>query len=224
MLHLNRLATDLFADPALPDNKLRTFASDHLARLANHNTGGIHDALIDATSAAYDAYYGGMTTEAVNKAVAEGRTKATQAAKNALKARLRSQHGLVIYLFGADSGIYQEFYPKGFNAFHRASLDVLGPMLVSYIASANAHLLPDHAAEVTAIETLASAYTDARAAQLLSKGNRDVAASARRAARKALSVQLTRNFLILASQHVDDTDRFDDLYDGSLLPMYMKGW
>lgn len=219
MLHLNRLAIDIFAQHDLSDANLRAFADDHLIRLANNNPGGIYDSMIATTTIAYTAYYGNMTTEAVKKAVAEGHTKDTRLAKAALMARLRKQNALLEFKFGQDSGIYQQFFPQGMNAFNTAGLDVLGLLLVPYITAASAHLQADYATEVDTITVLTTAYNDARTAQRVAFSAKNATATARRANRKALTKQMTRNFLIIASNNVDNIDRFDNLYDAGLLPL-----
>jgi hypothetical protein len=88
-----------------------------------------------------------------------------------------------------------------------------------YLEAANTHLLADHAAEVAAITALTDAYVDARHVQRGAKSEKIALATARRTYRKALTVQLTRNFLIIASNNIDNPDRFDVLYDASLLPL-----
>lgn len=216
MINILRLVRDLYDDRELIDSRLRAFADDHLIRLANNNPGNVYDPLITATTTVYTAYYGSMTNEAVKEAITEGLTIATDNAAKAVIAKLSSQQNLVAYNFGKDSTIYQEFFPLGMDEYHQARIDDLGTLLDRYIAAATTHLTPAQAGEVS---TLATAFTNARTAQRNAFSETDTLRTGRREARKALTLQLTRNTLALASDFLDNQDGFDDYFDLTLLPI-----
>lgn len=219
MLHLNRLTLDIFSRSRQSDVDLRAFAENHIVRLGINNPGGLYDPLISATTAVYTTFNESLVSESVKKATAKGLGINTRNARTALLGRLAAQHGLVVFAFGDKSGTYQEFFPQGISAYYAAPLDGLGTLMKRYLEAANTHLLADHAAEVAAITALTDAYVDARHMQRGAKSEKMALATARRTYRKALTVQLTRNFLIIASNNIDNPDRFDDLYDASLLPL-----
>jgi hypothetical protein len=78
-----------------------------------------------------------------------------------------------------------------------------------------AHLSP---AEASQVQTLITAYTNARKDQLTTTSETDKQRTSRREHRKTLTLQLTRNVLIIASHFLDKPDAFDDFFDLSLLP------
>jgi len=218
MITLLRLVNDIFDDPKLSDDKLRTFGDDHIIRLANNNPGGIYDGLITATTNAYTSYYGSMTNEAVKEAVSEGFTINMNAKREAVLARLSKQQALVDYLFGEDSDTYQAFFPQGMTEYLREQLDNLTTILDRYLVAANANFTGAHAAEATDIAGLISAYKSARTAQRDAFSETDTLRTGRRETRKVLTLQLTRNILTLAIDFLENPDRFDDYYDVALLP------
>jgi|GEM_PF-2569132 len=219
MLNPIRLTNDIFSDPKLSDQKLRTYSDDHLIRLANNNPGGIYTGLITATTTAYTAYYGSMTNEAVIIAVSEGLTVAMNEARDLVLEELSKQQGLLTFLFGDGSNIYQQFLPQGLTEYQRVALDNLSVILDRYVTAAVAHLTAGYPAEVTAVSGLVTNYKAARAAQRDAFSQTDTLRTGRRETRKVLTVQLTRNLLILAGDFIDNPDRFDDYYDAALLPI-----
>lgn len=223
MIQLTRLVNDIFADRELTDAKLRTYADDHLIRLANNNPGAVYTPLITATTALYTAYYGSMTSEATQEAVSEGLTIATNNAADAVLNKLSKQRDLVSYKFGTDSPIYQQFFPQGVDEYRRARLDDLTTLLDRYMAAANLHLNAEFPTEVTDIGNLIAAYIAARNAQRDAFSEVDTLRTGRRESRKALTLQLTRNILTLAIDFLDNPDGFDDYYDAQLLPMGAGG-
>jgi len=219
MLNPIRLSNDIFDDPKLSDQKLRTYSDDQLIRIANNNPGGIYTGLITATTTAYTAYYGNMTNEAVILAVSEGLTVAMNGARTIVWDKLSTQQGLLVFLFGEESSIYQQFLPQGLTEYHNAALDNLTIILDRYETAAVAHLTAGYPLEVTAVATMIANYKAARTAQRDAFSQTDTLRTGRRETRKVLTVQLTRNLLILASDFIDNPDRFEDYYDAALLPI-----
>jgi len=219
MIDLLRFTNDVFDDMALSDPKLRTFADDHLNRLTQLNTDGTFDPLIAATSTAYSAYYGKMTSESSVEALGQGRTIGTRQAWAAVLGKLTKQRHLLAYTFGRKSDIYQQFFPNGMVGYRRAPLDTLPALLKRYVTAAQAHLPPTEASEVQALVTT---YVNARKAQRTTTAETDKQRTARRANRKALTLQLTANVLIIASRFLDRPDAFDNFFDLKLLPKKRK--
>jgi hypothetical protein len=215
MIDLLRLTNDVFDDASLSDPKLRTFAHDHLHRLTQLDTSGTFAPLIAATSTAYSAYYGNLTSEATAEAIGEGNTIATRNARAAVLKKLATQRHLVSFSFGQNGSVYQEFFPQGINAYRKASLDDLSTLLKRYETAALAHLSP---AEASQVQTLITAYTNARKDQLTTTSETDKQRTSRREHRKTLTLQLTRNVLTIASHFLGKPDAFDDFFDLRLLP------
>jgi len=72
--------------------------------------------------------------------------------------------------------------------------------------------------QVGEVSTLALAFSTARTAQRNAFSQTDTLRTGRRETRKALTMQLTRNTLTLASDFLDNEDGFDDYFDLTLLP------
>ncbi|MCF8257978.1 MAG: carboxypeptidase-like regulatory domain-containing protein [Flavobacteriales bacterium] len=223
MITLTRLTNDIFADRDLSDANLRTFADDHLIRLANKNPGSIYDGLITATTTAYTAYYGIMTNQAVKEAVSEGLTESMNFKRDLVLARMSTQQDLISFLFKADHLTYQQFFPQGMTEYINARLDNLTTILDRYLVAMNANMPVAHATEVNDITNLINDYKAARTAQRDAFSETDILRTGRRETRKALTLQITRNILTLAIDFLDDPDGFDDYYDDSLLPKSSTG-
>lgn len=219
MINPIRLVRDIFDDVTFSDIKLQPFANDHLIRLGNNNPGGVYSGLITATTNAFTGYYGLLTDQATKEAISEGLTITTNTTKVAVLDKLSKQRDLVAYKFGAQSPIYQQFFPHGLDEYHQARLDMLPNMLDRYVVAATAHLSTDHLPEVTAITTLVNSYKAARNAQLGLFSQTDTVRTDRREARKVLTRQLTTNLLTLAIDFLENPDRFDDYYDATQLPL-----
>ncbi len=219
MIQLTRLVNDIFDDRELTDANLRTYADDHLIRLANKNPNSVYAALIADTTSRYTDYYGSMTSEATKEAISEGLTIARRYAEEEVLAKLSRQRDLIAYKFGTDSPIYQQFFPQGMDEYRRARLDDLTTILDRYMAAATVHLTPEFPLEVAEMADLVLAYNNARTAQRDAFSETENLRTGRRESRKALTLQLTRNILTLAIDFLEDPDGFDDYFDARLLPM-----
>jgi hypothetical protein len=219
MINPIRLVKDIFDDLSLSDIRLQPYTNDHLIRLGNNNPGGIYSQLITDTTLAYTGFYGKLTEQDTKEAISEGLTITSTNAKAAVLVLLSTQRDLVAYKFGAQSTIYQEFFPQGVDEYHQARMDVLPRLLERYVGAATTHLTADFPAEVTQISGLTTAYTNARNAQLGIFSETDAVRTGRRETRKVLTLQLTKNLLTLAIDFLDNPDRFDDYYNAEMLPI-----
>jgi hypothetical protein len=223
MLNPQRLVNDLFDDNDLSDPMLRAFSDDHMLRLQNNNPGNIYDPLIADTTAAYTSYYGSMVSEETKESVTEGLTIAMNNARDAVLKDIANLQDLVIYKFGQDSSEYQEFFPLGMDEYYQARLDDLTTILDRFETAANLHLNVDHAGEVAEVSGLIADYKTARQNQKDAFSETDTLRTERRENRKVLTMQLTKNFLTLALDFLEDPDRYDDYYDPQYLPLRSGG-
>ncbi len=219
MINLIRLTNNIFADPRLSDANLRAFSEDHLIRLANNNPGAIYSSLISDTTSAYNAYYGKMSSEAIQTQIKEGLTLTKNQSRTLAEAKVSQLQGLIKFKWGETSAIYQEFYPQGMDAFYRAKDADLEVLLDAYQASAVSHLMADFSIEVVALTTLVNAYKNAYTAQRNALSQIDNLITGKNEDRQLLTIQLTKNFLIIASNNIDNPDTFDDYYDPRYLPL-----
>lgn len=221
MINPIRLCNNLFEDEKFFDADLRSFAEDHLVRLAQpeNNPAGIYSTLIADTNTKYTAYYGKMSSQAVKEAIAEGVTITKNNARKAAEEKISQLQGLVKFKFGEASAIYQEFYPLGAREYQDARDGEVGTLFDRFVVAATTHLTADFPLEVTAIDDLVDDFHDAYTARETVVSQVDILITGKNTDRIALTVQLTKNFLIIASNNIGNPDKFDDYYDPRFLPL-----
>ncbi len=221
MLNPIRLVNDLFDDKELSDADLRSFAEDHLVRLSQpeNNPGGIYSVLITDTTTKYTAYYGKITSEAAKKAIAEGTTATRNQERKVTEEKISQLQGLVKYKFGETSGIYQEFYPLGMDEYYQAREGEIGTKFDRFVIAAGIHLAAEYPAEVSAITSMVTGFHNAYTARETAMAQVDAVGTGKHADRKALTIQLTFNFLTIATNNIGNPDRFDDYYNPEYLPI-----
>lgn len=219
MINPIRLCNDLFNDEKLSDSNLNQFTEDHLVRLANNNPGAIYSMLIADTTNKYNAYYGKMGSEISQNNIKEGLTIAKRDARAAAEAKVSSLQGLIKFKFGETGQVYQEFFPQGMDYFYKAKDTDLVLRLNAFQSSAVAHLTADYPAEVSEFTALNTTFKNALIAQTNAFSLIDNIITGRHEDRKALTVQLTFNFLTIASNNIDKPDLFDDYYNAQYLPI-----
>lgn len=221
MLNPIRLCNDLFDERDLFDHNLRSFTEDHLVRLSQpeNNPGGIYSGLVTSLTTKYNAYYGKITNEAVKKAIAEGTTITRNNARKECEEKISQIQGLVKFKFGETSATYQEFYPLGVREYQDAREGDIGTLFDRFVSAATTHLTADFPDEVTAITELVEAFDTAYTARETAASQVDIAGTGKRDDRKALTMQLTTNFLTIAINNIDNPDKYDDYYDPRYLPI-----
>ena len=221
MLDPIRLVTDIFKEKNLSDSNLRAFADVFLIRLAtpDNNPGGIYDQLLVDTTNIYQQLYGSMVDTVSKAALSKSITITVNNAFDAVISKLRSLQGLVKYKFGKDSGIYKEFFPRGMAQYYHVALADAETLFIRFRAFATMHLLADYPAEVAELNTLITNYNNAWHAKIGVRSDRKNIATGRHQQRKALTLQLTKSFLIIASNNLEKPDKFNDYYVPRYLPL-----
>ncbi|MES2621020.1 MAG: hypothetical protein V4615_09215, partial [Bacteroidota bacterium] len=171
------------------------------------------------TTIKYTAYYGKMSSQATQVAIREGLTIAKNNSRTAAEHKVTSLEGLVKFKFGLESPTYQEFYPQGLTEYQNCSDAALEIKLDRIVGAAGTHLTADFPDEVTAIADLRTAFKTAHLAQNNAFSNIDNVITGKHVDRKALTVQLTKNFLLVAADNIDNTDKYDDFFNPQLLPI-----
>lgn len=211
MKNLNTLS-GIVPDPSrISDAKLYSFSTDHFERLKLNNPGNRYESLITQTHDAISAYYAQYVIEESSRAVKEGSTVNTLGIHTEAKEFISRQEGTIRGIFGKKSAIYQEFYPHGTTEYRQAPMDIFTGLLDRYI-----HAVSSHAAQLpqdfkTSISDIKTRYELARTAQVSHKGAVKMGITVTAQTRYNLCVQLTRNLLIIASDHVGE-ESFADLY------------
>lgn len=221
MLDPIRLVTDLFKEKNLSDANLQTFSEHFLIRLSlpDNNPGGIYNQLLVDTTTCHQNLFGTMTTEKTKAAISKGITITVNDAFDAVIRKLRSLQNLVIYKFKEDSTEYREFFPRGMAQYHHVALADAGTLFARFRAFATMYLLADYPGEVAELNTLIINYLNAFKAKENIYAERDIIATDRHDYRKTLTLQLTKSFLIIASDHLENPDKFNDYYEKRYLPI-----
>ena len=216
-----KLIEDNFDDRNFTTINLKGFTEDHLVRLSKpvNNPGSIYSSLITATTTKYNAYYGKISNELTYKAIAEGTTITRNDARKAVEEKISNLQGLIKFKFGEASGVYQEFYPLGAREYQDAREVEAGPLFERFVTAATTHLTTDYSAEVTAISDLVDAFNTAFAARESAVSDVDNVGTGKEIDRKALTLQLTTNFLTIALNNIENSGKFQDYYNPFYLPL-----
>ncbi|MBL0310903.1 MAG: hypothetical protein IPP77_14910 [Bacteroidetes bacterium] len=219
-----RLVTDIFEDKNLSYASLRSFSEEFLIRLASPvlNPGGIYNTLLVDTSSRYTAYFGTVEDKLVKSAVQKGLTLSMNQAYGRLIEQLRRMRGLVQFKFGEGTDQYEGFFPQGMDEYNQASIGQLPELLERFLSAANTYLLADYPTDVDNFVTAKNQFTNARTAQETMFSSLKTTRTGRHERRKELTLQLTKCFLIIAADHIENPDRFDDYYSLRYLPIRRK--
>lgn len=221
MLDPLRLTTDLFKEKNLSDSSLNAFTEYFLIALAqpDNNPGGIYNPLLVQTTTLYQNYHGSLLTQAGKAALSKGVTITLNNAFNAVIEKMRNLRWLVRYKFEAKSAVYKEFYPRGMKQYHHLRFADAELYFLRFHTIATLHLQAEYPNDVAEVAALVNAYIDAWRTREEINSVIDNTATTRHLSRKALTLQLTKNFLIIAGNHLENPDRFANYYDPRFLPL-----
>ena len=218
MIDLKRFFTNPFGDRQISDDELRTFTEDHLGRLSAANTGGEFDSRLTNTTAAFNAFFGEVTDEELKVALQKSATQTMNARWSAFLAYMINRgEARVVDRTGRPSALYTQFFPRGLNEYHQATVADRQSLAerVKQLATTNAVTLGQDF--VDAVTLLVDDFDTARGAQVTSKGATVDAGTDRRAVRDAMDVQLFDNLLALAQKHKGNPDAATSYFNQSLL-------
>ena len=217
MIELLKYFRILFMSPQISRERLKDFTESHIARLTANNPGGIFTTILSNITAAYNNYFGDLSSETVNLAVQEGKTIAMENSKLALLKNISENEGLISYTYRNNPETYEEFYPQGVDEYYQADLPTLETISNRYLTVLNNHAGDFTAVFIATYGVLQGTYVANRAAQTTAKGNVDSERSDLTASRPALALQLTTNLLTIALQYVGDESKAAVYFDQSIL-------
>ncbi|WP_353567806.1 hypothetical protein [Haloferula sargassicola] len=217
MIDLNRFFNNPFTDRAISNTELQKFAEDHLAKLAAANDEGIWDALLTDGSAAYEAYFGGLTDASLRMALQKAATQ-TMNSRWAEFVKWMTTRGEARVKDRAEkpSAVYTEFFPLGLSEYHSATVPQGQTLVNRAKASAATHAALLGADFKAKVDELADGYLSAREVQMERKGGRADGRGDRDAAKAALQDRLFVNLLTLAMA-TKDPAKCAIFFDQSLL-------
>lgn len=217
MIDLEKFFRNHFDSQKLSDAAIRKFTEDHLQRLAAEDEMGRYTALLSATKDAYDAYFGSLSEEDTRFAVQQSLTSSMNRVVEEFKKTISQKEGIVRGTFGADSPVYQEFFPKGLTEYSRATLAEIETLMNRIITAAQEHADQLGEAFVSLFSDIRARFVAAREAQLKKFG--EVQEHKKRTAtnRDALEEQLMVNVLTLARDNVGDPAVVSRYFDQTIL-------
>lgn len=207
----------IFDSARISDDNLRKFAEIHLQRLSADNPGGIFTALIGATTAAYQAYFGAIVDEATRAAIQKAMTLRMNDVLDDFLEAVRRQEGRIRAEYGKESAEYAEFYPQGVMEYNEASLANIEGLMLRYAQAAERHLAQLGQTFVDTFQDFHAAFRAARSAQLLAIGEVKAEKTDTRVSRDALEDQLMDNLFTLAMRFKRDADAGMAYFDQSFL-------
>ncbi|MCG3164536.1 MAG: hypothetical protein POELPBGB_00290 [Bacteroidia bacterium] len=205
-----------FANPEISEANLDKIVDTHINRLINNNQGGTYTQMINDTPPLFQAWRTAISTEAIEKALREGRTISVNDAVKIIKAYISRKRGVIKDIFAEGTPGYELLYPNGAMEYSDATLGNLRTLTERWIASANASGSPVIAAMGPELQLFLDAFITARTNQLQSAGEVIEKDSDSDIARAALVKQVYKNLLGLLIIHIDDVNRVIDFFDLSI--------
>lgn len=207
----------IFDSSEISDDNLRKFTEIHLQRLSADNPGGIFTALVTATTAVYQAYFGAIVDEATRSSIQKGLTLTMNAALDDFLAAVRRQEGRIRADYDKPSAVYAEFYPQGLEEYNQATLADVETLMARYAKAAARHGAALGQPFVAQFEGFHNAFSAARSAQLLAIGEVKAEKTDTRGTRAAVEDQLMDNLLTLAMKFKRDPDAGMAYFDQSFI-------
>lgn len=217
MVNLKTLFRNHFNTERISDDNLRKFAEIHLERLSANNGTAQFTAMITSTTAAYQQYYGAMTSEDTKSAIQQGLTITMNTIVENFKKYVSQKEGIIKGNFGKESAGYQEFFPHGLTEYSNATLaniELLIDRMVTGMQTHQAALGPNL---LTDIQTFQTNFKAARKAQLEKIGEVSAQKSTTSSNRDLIENELMKNVHLIASMFIGNVDRCMDFFDQSFI-------
>ena len=205
-----------FANPKISEANFDKIVDTGIQRLTANNQGGTYTQMINDTTPLLQQWRTAISTEAIEKALREGRTISVNDAVKIIKAYISRKRGVIKDIFAEGTPEYEQLYPNGAKEYADATLGNLRTLTERWIASANSIVNPQLPIMGGELQVFLNAFIAARAAQLQSAGEVIENDSDSDIARAAVAKQVFKNLLELLIIHIDDTERVIDFFDLSI--------
>jgi hypothetical protein len=206
-----------FDSDRISDDDIKRYTQSHIERVTVNNVNHKYDAMLAATTAAYDNYYNAISAESTNEGIKQSATKSVDTILAEFKAEVSSMEGVITRAFRTEPSKIEEFFPFGLSEYSNATksnVEMLMDRMVNACGNNSGKLPADFDLQVKAIR---QSYTDLRKVQLRKIGT--VADDKARAAtnRNILERQLMLNLLDLAKEYLGDPVNGLKFFDQSIL-------
>lgn len=217
MISLNTFFKNHFDSEHISDKKMRRFTESHLGLLAANNDDGCYTRLITDTTEAYKTYYGSMVDDEVKFSIQQSLTRSKDSVHDRFKKMVSQKEGTIRGQWGAESSIYEEFFPHGVTEYAKSNLSNVEMLMTRFINAARSHQDELGNEFVRLFEDLRDEFIAIRQAQVekmseVSESRVDTAET-----RDALEVQLMKNLLVIALDNIGHPERVAKFFDESLL-------
>lgn len=217
MIELIKYFRILFLSTKISNDRLKSFAEDHIQRLTANNPGGIFTAILTAITTAYNNFSGDVAGGSVNLAVQEGKTIAMDESRKNLEKNISDNEALIKYTYRDRLDVYEEFYPQGITEYTRADLATFETITTRYRTVLESHEPDFPPTFLDDFRELHDAFLANRAAQLTAKSNVASERSDINTTRPALATQLTKNLLTIALQYTGNESKCEVYFDQTIL-------
>ncbi len=205
-----------FANPKISEANFDKIVDTHINRLITSTPAALYAQMVLDTPPLFQAWRTAITTEAIEKALREGRTISVNDAVKIIKAYISRKRGVIKDVFPEGTPAYEQFYPNGALEYTNATLGNLRTLTERWIAAANTSGSATIAVFSAELQVFLNAFNNARTLQLQSAGEVIENDSDSDIARAAIAKQVYKNLLQLLVIHIDDTDRVIDFFDLSI--------
>lgn len=205
-----------FANPKISEANLDKIVDTHIQRLTTATPVAPYAQMIADTPPLFQAWRTAITTEAIEKALREGRTISVNDAVKIIKAYISRKRGVIMDVFAQGTPQYEQFYPNGATEYTDANLGNIRLLTERWIAAATTSGSATIAVFGPELQLFLDAFNNARTLQLQSAGEVIENDSDSDIARAAMVKQVYKNLLQLLVIHIDDTERVIDFFDLSI--------
>lgn len=203
MLDLPRFGQNPFHDDDISIDEKVDYTVEHLGRMTADPAGGLLNAEIAATATALQGFDTTISSETTKLGIQKARTAAKADFRTALPNEISKLHGAVAAKFGQNSPTMLEYFPEGREVFSRCNDSLLDNKLTALYEAIQAQetaqpgfFSPE---TVTLAQDLVSNWAAIFGAASTGRAQYSDQADARRAAGLALSAQLYKNLLKIAT-------------------------
>jgi len=220
MIQIKRIFTNHFDSPFISDNRLKAFSEDHINKLSGwlqeHADAELSTMLTELVGK-HNEYFGAITNEIAKFNYQQSQTISVDEAWEKVLDFIRYAEGVVIFKWGQNSGVYQEFFPQGITEYTRATKLTKETVLTQFLNAANNHtadLPPNFTADFA---TFKNDWKTKFTAQQQQIGLVKDANSQTATVRQPVEEQLAKHVLVLALKNIGKPEMVNDFFNESLL-------
>ena len=217
MIDLHKPFLIPFNDPDISIDNLVSFTADHLGRANNNNTGGFLTQRIAATLPAFAAVNTAFQRDKGKLGVRKSSKKFKTAYRKTLAEGLAKIQVALQNIFGKKAPMMATFFPKGLTVLTRTRDDMMASELTALVMALTTQVAavgPQLVADATA---LLSGWAAVYAPSESASSAKSATMTAKRTARRALQLELCRNWLTIALQFPGEPAMLDVYMQPSLL-------